>query len=87
MECFDYFEIHCKDCKEPPKVKEAIEMAITDTANKLKQRLHLTMIEKELKFEIAFYSPCGKKAEDGNVHIAVIVKDILGVSVSSVISL
>ena len=45
------------------------------------------MTEKQLKFEIAFYSPCDKKAEDGNVHIAVIVKDILGISVSSVISL
>ena len=45
------------------------------------------MIEKELKFEIDFYSPCGKKAEDGNIHIAVIVKDVPGVFVSSVISL
>ena len=45
------------------------------------------MTERQLKFETAFYSLCGKKAEDGNVHIAVIVKDILGVSVSSVISL
>ena len=73
VESFDWFEIHCKDCKDPPKVKEAIEIAITDTANKLKQRLHLKM--REINFGIAFYSPCGKKTENGYFHIATIVKD------------
>ena len=75
LESFHWFEIHCKDCKDPPKLKEAIEIAITDTANKQKQRLHLPMIEKEVKFEIAFYSPCGKKLKDRHFHIATIVKD------------
>ena len=75
LESFDWFEIHCKDCKDPPKVKEAIENAITDTAHKLKQRLHLPMFEKEVKYEIAFYSPCGKKLKDGHFHLATIVKD------------
>ena len=75
VESFDWFEIHCKDCKDPPKVKEAIENAITDTEHKLKQRLHLPMFEKEVKYEIAFYSPCGKKLKDGHFHLATIVKD------------
>ena len=75
LESFDCFEIHCKDCKDPPKLKEAIEIAIMDTANKQKQRLHLPMIEKEVKFEIAFYSPCGKRTEDDHFHLATIVED------------
>ena len=44
VESFDWFEIHCKDCKDPPKVNKAVESAITDTVDKLKQRLHLTKI-------------------------------------------
>ena len=75
LESFDWFEIHCKDCKDSLKVKKAIESAIMDTARKQKQRLHLPMIEKEVKFEIAFYSPCGKKTKDGHFHIATIVED------------
>ena len=74
VESFDWFEIHCKHCEDLPKVKEDIEIAIADAARKQKQRLHQTMIEKEVKFEIAFYSPCGKETEDGHFHIAVVKK-------------
>ena len=74
VESFDYFEIHCKDSKDPPKVKEAIESAIIDTASRQKQMLHLTTIEKKVIFKIAFYSPCDKETEDGHFHIATIVK-------------
>ena len=75
VESFDWFEIHSKHCKEPPKVKKAIEIAIADTARKQKQRLYQAMIEKEVEFEIAFYSPCGKETEDGHFHIAVVKND------------
>ena len=74
VESFDCFEIHCKHCEDLPKVKKAIEISIADTASMQKQRSRLTMIERKVKFEIAFYSPCAKETEDRHFHLAT-VKD------------
>ena len=52
VESSDWFEIHCEHRVDQPKVKEAVENAITETKEKRKL---------EVKLKIAFFCPCGKQ--------------------------
>ena len=52
IESLDWFEIHCETHKDQPKVREAIENAITETTKKR---------NIEVEWEIAFLCPCGQQ--------------------------